>query len=302
MDDGTPRLANTLPRRKKATLALRKAHWPASTSLCETLLAAASTWLDIRRGIVRAAERHIPRGSRDSPKKIWTHEMEQAEPAAEAAHEAHTLPHPETACFEPNVPEKGRNGIKPYAVAPLCFWKPARKDLEPHPARGGDIFTAWRRRTLILRNRLCSALILGPRMRSASATGKSACSSSCAGFTCHTALYCCCCCCTPLVPGGWEMDRPFPPYELDVAIRDSLLGSAPCPDNMLNEFLHRHGPVARGTIRTMIQNSFANGSLPEDSMSGSDDGDSSSPSESDISWLPLSSMVKKSDGEDSLGP
>ncbi|RNC42301.1 hypothetical protein TcCL_NonESM08107 [Trypanosoma cruzi] len=33
--------------------------------------------------------------------------MEQAEPAAEAAHEAHTLPHLETAYLEPNSPEKG---------------------------------------------------------------------------------------------------------------------------------------------------------------------------------------------------
>ncbi|RNF06576.1 hypothetical protein TcG_10508 [Trypanosoma cruzi] len=34
MDDGTPRLANTLPRRKKATLALRKADWPAFSHIC----------------------------------------------------------------------------------------------------------------------------------------------------------------------------------------------------------------------------------------------------------------------------
>ncbi|EAN90352.1 hypothetical protein Tc00.1047053506919.60 [Trypanosoma cruzi] len=54
--------------------------------------------------------------------------------------------------------------------------------------------------------------------------------------------------CTPLVPGGWEMDRPFLPHELDVAIRDSLLGSAPGPDDMLNEFLHRLGLVAHGTL------------------------------------------------------
>ncbi|PWU94112.1 hypothetical protein C4B63_28g200 [Trypanosoma cruzi] len=106
MDEGTPRIANTLPRREKAALALRKAGWPDFTSLCETLLATVATWLDIRRGIVRAAERHIPRGSRDSSKKIWTHEMEQAESATEAAHEAHTLPHLETAYFESNVPEK----------------------------------------------------------------------------------------------------------------------------------------------------------------------------------------------------
>ncbi|RNC52479.1 hypothetical protein TcCL_ESM10281 [Trypanosoma cruzi] len=69
MDDVIPRIANTLPRREKATFALRKADWPASTSLCETHPAAASTWLDIRSGILRAAERHIPRGSRDSPKQ-----------------------------------------------------------------------------------------------------------------------------------------------------------------------------------------------------------------------------------------
>ncbi|KAF8303838.1 hypothetical protein TcYC6_0039120 [Trypanosoma cruzi] len=63
-------------------------------------------------------------------------------------------------------------------------------------------------------------------------------------------------------PGDWEMDRTFTPYELDVTIRDSSLGSAPGHDNMLNEFLHHPGPVARGTLRTMIHNSFTNGSLP----------------------------------------
>ncbi|RNC40121.1 hypothetical protein TcCL_NonESM10438 [Trypanosoma cruzi] len=118
--------------------------------------------------------------------------MEQAEFAAEAAHEAHTSPHPETACFEPNVPEQGRNEIKPYAVAPLCFWRPARKDLGLHPAQSGDIFTAWRRRTLILWNRLCSALNLAA---SALCLGNR---QIClfvilCGFTCHNALYCRCC-------------------------------------------------------------------------------------------------------------
>ncbi|KAF8298223.1 hypothetical protein TcBrA4_0065230 [Trypanosoma cruzi] len=58
------------------------------------------------------------------------------------------------------------------------------------------------------------------------------------------------------------MDRPFPPYVLDVTIRDTLLGSAPGPGDVLNEFLHRLGPVAHGTLGTMIHNSFANGSLP----------------------------------------
>ncbi|RNC52554.1 hypothetical protein TcCL_ESM10195 [Trypanosoma cruzi] len=120
MDDGIPRVANTLPRRKKAAFALRKADWPSLTSLCETLLATAPTWLEIRRGIVRAAECHTPRGSRESPKTIWTNEMVQAEVVAEAAHKAHTLPRLETAYFEPNVPEKRRKEIKPYAVASPC--------------------------------------------------------------------------------------------------------------------------------------------------------------------------------------
>ncbi|RNC54988.1 hypothetical protein TcCL_ESM07551 [Trypanosoma cruzi] len=139
-------------------------------------------------------------------------------------------------------------------------------------------------------------------MRPASATGKSDCPSFFAvpratlPYTAAAAR------CTPLVLGGWEMDRPLTPYELDVTIRDSSLGSAPGHYNMLNEFLHRLRPVARDTLRNMIHNSFANGSLPEDSMSGSDDGDSSSPFQADISRLPLSSMSKKSDGEDSLGP
>ncbi|RNC51022.1 hypothetical protein TcCL_ESM11899, partial [Trypanosoma cruzi] len=32
---------------------------------------------------------------------------------------------------------------------------------------------------------------------------------------------------TPSPPGGWEMDRPLTPYELDVTIRDSSLGPWP---------------------------------------------------------------------------
>ncbi|PWV11869.1 hypothetical protein C3747_56g152 [Trypanosoma cruzi] len=99
-------------------------------------------------------------------------------------------------------------------------------------------------------------------MRPASATGKSACPSFCAVSRAIPPYTAAAACCTPLFPGGWEMDRPFLPYELDVAIRDSLLGSAPGSDDMLNEFLHRLGPVARGTLRTMIHNSFANGGLP----------------------------------------
>ncbi|PWV05355.1 hypothetical protein C3747_133g23 [Trypanosoma cruzi] len=183
--------------------------------------------------------------------------MEQAESAAEAAH---TSPRQKTACFEPNVPEKGRNEIKPYAVASLCFWKPVWKKLGPHPAQAGDISAVWRRRTLIPWNQWCTELIFGPRLCSASATDKSARPSFCAvsratlPYTAAAAA--------PLPLGDWEMDRPLTPYEFDVAIRDFSLGSAPGPDDMLNEFPHHLGPVAHGTLRTMIHNSFENGSLP----------------------------------------
>ncbi|ESS62139.1 hypothetical protein TCDM_10219 [Trypanosoma cruzi Dm28c] len=184
--------------------------------------------------------------------------MEQAESAAEAAHKAHTSPRQETARFEPNSSKKWKTEIKPYAVASLCFWKPAWKNLGPHPARAGDISAAWRRRTLIPWNRWCSELIFRPRLCSASAAGKSARPSFCAvsRVTLHYAAA------AAALPGGWEMDRPLTPYEFDVAIRDPSLGSAPGHDNMLNEFPHHLGPVAHGTLRTMIHKSFANGSLP----------------------------------------
>ncbi|PWV04153.1 hypothetical protein C3747_160g33 [Trypanosoma cruzi] len=58
------------------------------------------------------------------------------------------------------------------------------------------------------------------------------------------------------------MNWPFTPCAPDSAIRDCLPGMAPGPDDTLNEFLHRLGPVAHGTLRTMIHNPFANGSLP----------------------------------------
>ncbi|RNC52201.1 hypothetical protein TcCL_ESM10598 [Trypanosoma cruzi] len=192
MDDGIPRLANTLPRREKATFAQRKADWPASTSLCETLPSTASTWFDVLRGNLREAERHIPRGSRENPNTMWTHETEQAEIAAEAAYNAH-IASPGDSLVRAELIQKEGNKIRPYAVASLCLWKPVWKNMRLHPAQTGDISAAWRRRTLILWDRWCSALIFGPRLRPAPETGKSASPSFFAGFTCHITLYCCCC-------------------------------------------------------------------------------------------------------------
>ncbi|EKF30697.1 hypothetical protein MOQ_005487 [Trypanosoma cruzi marinkellei] len=264
MDDGMPRLANTLPRRKKATFALRKAYCPAFTSSCETLLATASTCLDSRRGILRAARRHIPHGSRDSPKSIQTRKMEQGETAAEAAHKAHTLPLLGTCYISLNLPNKERNDIEPCAVASLCLWKPAQKK-----KRGTSSSPSWR----YLRGMAAphphppESVVLRTNLGRVGAMPRQQANLLFRHFTqvsratlpyillLHAAL--------PCPPsGGWEMDRPLTPYELEMTVRDASLGSAPGSDNMLNEFLHRLGPVARGTLRTMIHNSFANGSLP----------------------------------------
>ncbi|KAF8289732.1 hypothetical protein TcYC6_0026120 [Trypanosoma cruzi] len=58
-EDGIPRPAGMLPRRKHAVVVLREADWNASTSVCATPLAAVTTWLEMRKCT-------IPRGSRDS--------------------------------------------------------------------------------------------------------------------------------------------------------------------------------------------------------------------------------------------
>ncbi|ORC93695.1 uncharacterized protein TM35_000015720 [Trypanosoma theileri] len=58
------------------------------------------------------------------------------------------------------------------------------------------------------------------------------------------------------------MDCPYTPYELDLAIHDAPLGTAPGPDGIMNDFLHHLGPVARNMLRRMINTSFASGELP----------------------------------------
>ncbi|RNE95903.1 hypothetical protein TcG_13204 [Trypanosoma cruzi] len=144
MDDGTPRIANTLPRRKKATFALRKADWPAFTSLCETLLAAASTCLEIRSGILRAAERHIPRGSRNSPKQSGRTKWNRPSPP-QKQHTKHThrLARRQPASSRIH-PKSGRpkSSLTPwlhYASGSPCgkTWGLIQPELEISPLCGG---------------------------------------------------------------------------------------------------------------------------------------------------------------------
>ncbi|PWU92267.1 hypothetical protein C4B63_39g163 [Trypanosoma cruzi] len=150
--------------------------------------------------------------------------------------------------------------MKPCAVASLCLWKPARKKLgtsyspgwryllgvaapHPHPLESVVLRTDIGRVCALPRQQ--ANLLVRHFVRISRATSPYAAAARR----------------TPLPAGDREMERSFTPYELDVAVCDSSLGSAPGPDNMLNEFLHRLGPVACGRIRTMIHNSLANGSL-----------------------------------------
>ncbi|RNC43301.1 hypothetical protein TcCL_NonESM07011 [Trypanosoma cruzi] len=199
MGDGIPRLANTLPRRKEATFALRKADWPASTS-CEALLATAPTWLYIRRGILRAAERHIPRGSRDSPKNdVDTRNGTSRDRRRSCIQSTHCLTWRQSTSSRIYLKKRGlKSGLTPWLR--YASGSPRSKNLGPHPAQAGDISAAWRRRTLILRNRLCSALNLAAFPLCLG--NRQICSSIIlCGFTCHITL--CCCCCTPHSIASW---------------------------------------------------------------------------------------------------
>ncbi|RNF12300.1 hypothetical protein TcG_09245 [Trypanosoma cruzi] len=100
-EDGLSRQAGMLPRRKHAALALREADCDASTTACGTPLASVTTWLEMRKCTV-------PRGSRDSPTKITTDGMEQAESVSAAA------------CPELMFSANGRSAIIPFAVFSPC--------------------------------------------------------------------------------------------------------------------------------------------------------------------------------------
>ncbi|RNE95867.1 uncharacterized protein Tco025E_09890, partial [Trypanosoma conorhini] len=260
-EDGVPRLANALPRRKKATFALRKADWPAFTSQCEALLASVSTWPEFRRCILRAAKRTIPRGSLANPKTIWTDEMEQAESTLLAAFNAH-LASPGDSVLRAEFLRKREDRN-------LALRRGFTKLLEARAQRlGADSSPSWRYlrgmaaprphplESVVLRSsrdRVCALprqqanLLVRHFVRVSRAPAPLAAS---------------CTRCLRLPPGEWEMDRPFTPYELDLAIRDSSHGTAPGPDAILNEFLQHLGPVARGTLRTMINICLADGCVP----------------------------------------
>ncbi|RNF14630.1 hypothetical protein TcG_07536 [Trypanosoma cruzi] len=183
--------------------------------------------------------------------------MEQADSASEAAHEAHTSPHLETAYFESNAPEKReeRNQALRRCSAMLLeacaeklgassspSWRYLRGVAAPHPHPLESVLLRTYLGCVCALPRQQANLLVNHFVRVSRAT---------LHYTAAAALL-----------GDWKMDRPLTSYEFEMTIRDSSLGSAPGHDNMLNEFPHHLGPVARGTLRTMIHKSFENGSMP----------------------------------------
>ncbi|RNC41461.1 trans-sialidase [Trypanosoma cruzi] len=68
-EDGIPRQASMLPRRKHVAIVLREADCDASTSACGTPLAAVIKWLEMHRGTARAAAVTVPHVS---VRKEWS--------------------------------------------------------------------------------------------------------------------------------------------------------------------------------------------------------------------------------------
>ncbi|KAF5219300.1 hypothetical protein ECC02_007726 [Trypanosoma cruzi] len=89
-EDGIPRQAGMLPRRKHAAFAMCAADWNDSTTAFHAPLATATTWLEMHRSTIQAARSDIPCGSRVIPTGMWTDGMERAESTAAAACNAHT--------------------------------------------------------------------------------------------------------------------------------------------------------------------------------------------------------------------
>ncbi|RNC34919.1 hypothetical protein TcCL_Unassigned02245 [Trypanosoma cruzi] len=111
-----------------------------------------------------------------APKRIWTHEMLQAKAAAEAAHEAHTSPHQETAYFEQNSSKKEKQNealrrcsavllearVEKLGASPSPSWRDLRgvAALHPHPLESVVLRTYLRTAFCLGNRQICSFPIL----------------------------------------------------------------------------------------------------------------------------------------------
>ncbi|RNF10368.1 hypothetical protein TcG_09666, partial [Trypanosoma cruzi] len=191
MVDGIPRLANTLPRREKATFALRKADWPAFLHRCVKLSlpprphgwTSAEVSCEQLSAISRAAAVKAP--------KRCGHTKWNRPRSLMKQHTKHThcLTRRQPASSRIYLKKRGlKSSLAPwlrYASGSLCekTWGLTQPELAISSRRGGAAPSSS--------GIGCAPHLSWPRMRPASATGKSACPSFCAAFTCHVTLYCC---------------------------------------------------------------------------------------------------------------
>ncbi|RNF11408.1 hypothetical protein TcG_09295 [Trypanosoma cruzi] len=110
--------------------------------------------------MVRNAPRHRASGSRDSPTGMWKDGMEQAECVAAAA------------CPELKLPANGRTAIMPSAVASPCCWRSVQGSLVPSRSQACDTPRHGGATSLPF-GIGCAAVLLGPRLCTASAANSS---------------------------------------------------------------------------------------------------------------------------------
>ncbi|RNC54754.1 hypothetical protein TcCL_ESM07811 [Trypanosoma cruzi] len=174
-EDGIPRQAGMLPRRKHAAFALRAADWNDSTTVCATPLATVTTWLEMHRGTVRVAAVTFPHVSGRT-------ECSRPSPL-QRQHATRTLPHQEAACPELKLSANGRTAIMPSAVVSPCCWRSVQSSLVPSRAQACDT-PRHGGTTSPLSGIGCAAVLLGLRLCSASAAGRNARPSHCPRLTC----------------------------------------------------------------------------------------------------------------------
>ncbi|ORC83694.1 uncharacterized protein TM35_000601250, partial [Trypanosoma theileri] len=207
----------------------------------------------------RAAKQTIPKGSRDNPHTIWTDDMDLASKQAEDAFQAHLAAPNDDMLRDAFIRAKDRRNSAFRRGIQLLMESRAQK-------LGASSTPSWRYlrglaappprplTTVVLRSlndRTCALpcqkanLLVRQFVQFSRAllTNTPPIRQDCRGALC-------------------DMDRPYTAYELDLAIHDAPLGTAPGPDGIMNDFLHHLGPVARNTLRTMINTSFASGEFP----------------------------------------
>ncbi|KAF8279904.1 hypothetical protein TcBrA4_0099080 [Trypanosoma cruzi] len=139
-----------LPRRKHVAVVLRDADCGASTTACETPLAAVTTWLEMHRGTARVAAVTFPQ---ESGRTEWSRPS-----VLRRQHATSVLSYREAACPELMFSANGRSVRKSLV--------PSRSQVCDSPRHGGA--------TSPLTGIGCTAVLLGLRLCSASAAGRNA--------------------------------------------------------------------------------------------------------------------------------